>query len=186
MRRFGSATAAALTLALITSACAADTGPSADVTTTLATETLLPTTTPDSGEASSTGNTEQPTTEGTIFLTDPPTKPLTGTYDSVFTPGEIDKGLASFISVAVTDLAEHLGIVSEDIEIVTATVVVWSDASLGCPEPDMLYAQVPTDGSLIELAANGEVYRYHSGGQRTPFLCEQPLKKPPATTDIDL
>jgi hypothetical protein len=46
----------------------------------------------------------------------------------------------------------------------------------------MQYAQVPVDGSVIELGHGGRVYRYHTGGSRTtPFLCDQPLTdKPPA------
>ena len=43
--------------------------------------------------------------------------------------------------------------------------------SLGCPEPDRQYATIVTDGAVIELAADGDVYRYHAGGSAGPFLC---------------
>jgi len=39
----------------------------------------------------------------------------------------------------------------------------------------MVYPQVPVDGALIELSAGGKVYRYHSGGSRVPFLCENTI-----------
>jgi len=38
----------------------------------------------------------------------------------------------------------------------------------------MGYLQTPVDGSLIELSVDGTTYRYHSGGARGPFLCENP------------
>ncbi len=50
---------------------------------------------------------------------------------------------------------------------------------MGCPHPDMSYAQVLQDGSVIELEYAGRYYRYHSGGERFPFLCDQPLNDPP-------
>ena len=54
--------------------------------------------------------------------------------------------------------------------------MVWPDASLGCPQPDMFYIQIPHDGLLIRLSVDGKVYAYHSGGGYDPFLCEQDLK----------
>ncbi len=87
-------------------------------------------------------------------------------------PGTIDPGLQPYIDIAVADLAQRLGIDASNIAVVSAEVTVWNDASLGCPEPGMNYAQVLEDGSLIVLEAQGTAYRYHSGGFRQPFLCE--------------
>ena len=101
----------------------------------------------------------------------------------MFEPGTIDPGLQPFIDMAVADLAERLEIDPSQVTVVTAVLVVWSDAGLGCPEPGMSFPQVPEDGSVIELTVADTVYRYHSGGQRTPFLCEQPLQQPPLTGD---
>ncbi len=100
--------------------------------------------------------------------------------------GTVDEGLTPFIEQARADLAERLGIDPSIIEVRTAVLVIWPDTSLGCPEPKRQYAQVPTDGSIIELVVEGRSYRYHTGGREGPFLCERPLLRTPATTDADL
>jgi hypothetical protein len=87
--------------------------------------------------------------------------------------GGIDEGLRGLVDVATADLAGRLGIVAEEITPVSAVAVVWPDAALGCRRPGMRYKQVPVDGTLIELRADGRLYRYHSGGAGRPFLCER-------------
>jgi len=88
--------------------------------------------------------------------------------------GTIDPSLAPFIDQARADLAGRLGVDASAITVISAELVEWSDASLGCPRPGMVYAQVPTDGSLIVLSHSGASYRYHTGGSvYVPFLCEQ-------------
>ena len=70
---------------------------------------------------------------------------------------------------------------AEEIKVVDVEIVVWPDASLGCPQPGMMYPQVQQDGMLIRLRAGGVVYEYHSGETRPPFLCEKagPTKSTP-------
>lgn len=116
---------------------------------------------------------EEPDPRSTPTVTEAiPTSPL---YDA----GDIDPGLRPFIDQAKGDLAVLLGVDVSDITTHAAVLVIWPDASLGCPRPDMRYAQVPTDGSVIELEFDGAVYRYHTGGRRGPFQCETPLAKAP-------
>lgn len=79
--------------------------------------------------------------------------------------------------VAVQDLAKRLGVAAADISVVSAEEVTWSDSSMGCPKPGMMYAQVLTEGSRIVLEANGKRYEYHSGAGKPPVFCENP--KPP-------
>ena len=93
---------------------------------------------------------------------------------TVFEKGDIDIGLTPFIDDAISDLADRLDIDPAAIEPVTGVLVVWSDSSLGCPEPGMVYAQVVGDGSVIELRVGDRYYRYHTGGEAELFLCEQP------------
>jgi hypothetical protein len=89
--------------------------------------------------------------------------------------GAVEPGLGPFITMATEDLAGRLSVGEGEIEVLEAIAVVWPNAALGCPQPGMDYRQVPMDGTLIRLQAEGEVYEYHSGGGREPFLCEQPL-----------
>jgi hypothetical protein len=95
--------------------------------------------------------------------------------------GDIDAGLAPFVEQAKADLAALLDVDLSTVTTHAAVLVVWSDASLGCPDPDMSYAQVLTDGSIIELEHDGSYYRYHTGGRRGPFQCATPLVTAPRT-----
>ena len=80
--------------------------------------------------------------------------------------------LQGFADQAKADLAARLGVDVNQIEVLEAIEVVWPDASLGCPQPGMAYAQVSQDGLLIRLSAGGRMYFYHSGGTGDLFLCE--------------
>lgn len=83
------------------------------------------------------------------------------------------------VEVAMADLAQRLGVAADAIDVVEVEAVTWPDGSLGCPQPDMAYTQVPQDGLRIRLRAGGETYAYHSGGGREPFLCEQQVGASP-------
>jgi hypothetical protein len=87
---------------------------------------------------------------------------------------------------AKEDLADRLGVPMSEIELLSFEEVVWPDSSIGCPQPGMRYKQVPYDGALIRLSADGQVYDYHSGGSRGPFLCEKAYKEPEKPTPIDI
>jgi hypothetical protein len=94
------------------------------------------------------------------------------------TPPGPSSGLESLIKRAKDDLARRLSISAAQIGLVEARAVVWPDSSLGCPQPGMRYKQVPEDGALIILQAQGKVYEYHAGGSRGLFLCEKIRKNP--------
>ena len=103
-----------------------------------------------------------------------PTEPL-------YEQGDVDPGLQPFVDQARADLGALLGVDPQTIGTHAAVLVTWSDGSLGCPMPDMRYAQVLTDGSIIELTHAGKTYRYHAGGQRSPFLCQTPITAAPTS-----
>ena len=87
---------------------------------------------------------------------------------------------------AKEDLAGRLGISPNQIALLRYEEVVWPDASLGCPQPGMRYKQVPEDGALIVLEAQGTAYEYHNGGSRGVFLCEKAVSIPEKTPQIDI
>jgi hypothetical protein len=93
------------------------------------------------------------------------------------------------VTFAKADLARRLELEAQAIELLEVREKTWPDASMGCPHPDMVYTQVPQDGLLIRLRAAGQVYNYHSGGMRDPFLCEQsaiPQKSTPVLGEEEL
>jgi hypothetical protein len=87
-------------------------------------------------------------------------------------PTPPDPFLESLVTQVKSDLAERLAIAPEQIELVDAASVTWPDRSLGCPQPGMVYTQVQVDGFLIRLRVKDQIYEYHGGGGRAPFLCE--------------
>lgn len=95
-------------------------------------------------------------------------------------------GMEGLIDKAKQDLAQRLSIPLDQINLVEATAVVWPDSSMGCPQPGMAYLQVPQDGALIILQAEGNTYEYHRGGSRGLFLCEKNPKNPEPPAKIDL
>ena len=73
--------------------------------------------------------------------------------------------------LARTDLAKRLGIEERKVKKISVEPKTWPDASLGCPKPDTMYAQVETPGYLIELEASGKKFAYHSDRKRV-VSCE--------------
>lgn len=96
--------------------------------------------------------------------------------DITTNPAPYDYDLEDLVTQAKEDLSNRLFISSQQIEVIEAKSVVWPDASIGCPQPDMKYIQVQVDGALIRLQVKAKIYEYHSGGSRGLFLCEQTLQ----------
>jgi subtilase family serine protease len=86
------------------------------------------------------------------------------------------------VLLAKEDLAGRLGISTEEIRVEKVEKVEWPDASLGCPKPGMVYAQVITPGYKLVLFAKGRSYEYHTS-MRHVVLCEE--KPPIAQYDQD-
>lgn len=104
-------------------------------------------------------------------MTDMPSDtPSESPSDSPSTSESAGEGPAA----AMNDLAKRLGIDAEEVSVVSAEEVTWSDASVGCPEPGKMYAQMLVSGSLIVLEADGKQYEYHAAAGKPPFYCEKP------------
>ena len=78
-------------------------------------------------------------------------------------PSEEEDTLARLIERAMDDLVEVYDAAAAEITVISTEEVEWGDASLGCPEPDTMYAQVITPGYFIVLESGGETYDYHTG-----------------------
>lgn len=116
----------------------------------------------------------------------PPPQELIATRIPDLTPeGDIPKvtstrstpstsNLQQLIERAREDLAQRLSVSVTQINLVEATEVVWSDSSLGCPRPGLLYMDVLSPGYLILLIVNGKNYEYHASKGSDIFYCENP------------
>ncbi len=102
------------------------------------------------------------------FLCQNPTEPLSTSPNASPTQNSLGRPLDA---QAIEDLATRLKLDKAEIEVVRMEEVDWPDGSLGCPEPGMRYKQVVVNGTFIQLRAGGQLYNYHSGNTRLPFLC---------------
>jgi len=83
-----------------------------------------------------------------------------------------NSSLQNLIEKAKADLVQRLSISENEIIFAKAIDVIWPDASLGCPQPGIEYAQVLTEGFLIYLEADGEFYNYHTDFSEQIILCD--------------
>ncbi|HSG43454.1 MAG TPA: hypothetical protein VLA72_09900 [Anaerolineales bacterium] len=80
----------------------------------------------------------------------------------------------NLIEQAKENLAHQLSISITDINLIEAQEVVWSDSSLGCPNPSVMYLQVLTPGYLIRLQALGKQFEFHADQRGTLINCPNP------------
>jgi hypothetical protein len=67
----------------------------------------------------------------------------------------------------------------EQLVIVRAEPVVWSDGSLCCSEPGMEYAQTLVNGYWVVINAAGQTYDFRAGRDGRFRLCPQGRGRPP-------
>jgi len=72
---------------------------------------------------------------------------------------------------AISAIAADLGVPPETIQVISIESRVWPDSSLGCPQPDMLYAQVVTPGYLVLVEMSGEQIEYHTDERGSVVRC---------------
>jgi len=73
----------------------------------------------------------------------------------------------------------------EKLAIVRAESVVWSDGSLGCPEPGMQYTQALVNGYWVIIDAAGQKYDYRGGSGGSFRLCPEGRGQPPSQSRAD-
>lgn len=82
------------------------------------------------------------------------------------------------VAAAIADLAEHLGVGTEEITVVSYEDVTWPDGALGCPEPGMSYTQALVPGARLVLEAGGVEYFYHAGPEPDLVRCDRTPQEP--------
>lgn len=85
-------------------------------------------------------------------------------------------GPTGIAPAAVADLATRVKVDPASIEVVSDEAVTWTDGSLGCAKPGMMYTQAIVEGARITLRVDEVDYEYHSGGTGEPFWCEKPTQ----------
>ncbi len=80
--------------------------------------------------------------------------------------------LEQLIAAAKTDLASRLSVPTSALTLESATRIVWSNSSLGCPKRGFMNLEVMTPGFLIVLSYQGRDHEYHSDVRGPLFMCE--------------
>jgi hypothetical protein len=78
---------------------------------------------------------------------------------------------AEMIEAALDDAANRSTTARADIKVTSAEAVTWSDGSIGCPQPGMLYTQALVAGYRIVLQAGTQVLNYHAAARGKPVFC---------------
>ena len=78
---------------------------------------------------------------------------------------------AAAVQAARDDLRTRTGS-ADEAQVRLVEQIDWPDSSLGCPQPDMMYAQVITPGYRVVLALDDQEYVYHTTTSRAVY-CPQ-------------
>ncbi|MBN1202400.1 MAG: SH3 domain-containing protein [Anaerolineae bacterium] len=91
------------------------------------------------------------------------------------------------INDALADLSARVGqnLTLDDLSTWNWSQTNYPDTSLGCPQPDEVYAQVLTTGYRFEFIYNGAYYDYRVSADRSIlFLCTNPPAEPESTEAV--
>lgn len=87
------------------------------------------------------------------------------------------------VQAARIDAARRTGLEGESLILISAESVTWSDASLGCPQPGMVYTQALVPGFRIRIKARGKTLDYHAGARGVVLLCPPERSRDPLPGD---
>jgi hypothetical protein len=91
--------------------------------------------------------------------------------------------IQSVAEAALADAAKRTGLAPDALKVLSAEAVTWSDGSLGCPQPGMMYTQALVPGYRVRIEAGGQVLDYHAGRSGVPALCPAGRSVEPISKD---
>jgi len=91
--------------------------------------------------------------------------------------------LQSVIDAALADAVQRTGLKQSELEVLSAEAVTWSDGSIGCPQPGLMYTQalVPGYRVRVRVRAGTETLEYHAGRNGAPTFCPAERVVPPVS-----
>lgn len=94
-----------------------------------------------------------------------------------------DPGPGGPEAIALQTVADALGIPPAGARVISSEFRDFPDASLGCPQPGMAYAQVITPGHRVLVEANGRRFDVRVAGSRGRicYLRKRDPERPPAS-----
>lgn len=166
--RLLSTLAIAASLMILVLAACGDASPTSQGIPTTAPATTVPAT------------TAAPTTAAPVTVpttTSPVTPATNGGFNggSASTPGgtplaEVPDEIKKPFALITTDLEKRSGLAASSFQITGYSEETFPNSALGCPDPDMMYAQVLTPGYRIQVSAGGKSYDYRTNQAGTRIL----------------
>ncbi|MDO5740602.1 MAG: hypothetical protein Q4P07_10685 [Ornithinimicrobium sp.] len=173
MRHLGYAALAGL-VAFLLSACGPST-PEAPGSASTGTTTSSPTPTAT--------QTETPVRPSDLTPITP--KPTQLPINPTFGPGALPTGPVpqsvkdrSDVVTAIADQAKRAGVEVSQVTVAGYADVTWSDGSLGCPKPGMMYTQALVPGSQLILQVGDRLSSYHAAQGKPYSYCANPVPPP--------
>ena len=83
----------------------------------------------------------------------------------------MDPGAQQAVDAAIALAVSRLGARRDQVRFVRVERRQWRNAALGCPEPDMMYAQVITPGYLVILSVGGQQVEFHTDTRGRAVTC---------------
>lgn len=87
-------------------------------------------------------------------------------------PGEVPQEL---FDAVLADALARSGGQQSSVAVQMAEQVEWSDGSMGCPAPDMMYTQAIVSGYNVIFDVGGQTYDYRLSNSGIIILCENGL-----------
>lgn len=79
------------------------------------------------------------------------------------------------VQEAIADYAKRMQVDVDQVEVAGFAEVTWSDGSLGCPQPGMMYTQALVPGYQLVLSVDGQLGSYHSAKDKPFDYCASPV-----------
>ena len=89
---------------------------------------------------------------------------------------------AEMLGAMRSDAARRAGSAESAVQVASVQPVTWPDASIGCPQPGMVYAQMLVPGWRVVLEAGGRRYDYHAARGGRWLVCPAGQAQPPLAT----
>ena len=94
-------------------------------------------------------------------------------------PSAASLGLEDAVRAARADAARRTGVAAESLVLISAESVTWSDGSLGCPQPGMMYTQALVPGYRVRFRGPAGEMDYHASARGALVLCPAGRAVPP-------
>ena len=116
---------------------------------------------------------------GPVLANAPLVEPLDTVVDSTPTSFATTSTLSEvpndYVAAIVADAAHSSGAAIEEMMVKLAEAVQWSDGSLGCPQPGVVYTQAIVDGFRIVVQTPSGGLDYRTSGTDFFVVCSQGL-----------